>query len=147
MWVVDSSPGSTPSNSTPSTPLPHITTHSNPQSGSSLSPPPPIPHNPSPISLSHPAAPHQPHAASSTPQAFPPLAHLSTSSPSVSASALPGAHVSGRLNGVVSLTDILNLFARASGMQPSDPEQARRFRRGSSASTRSSYSGRGPVVG
>jgi hypothetical protein len=34
--------------------------------------------------------------------------------------------MSGRLSGVVSLTDILNLFARASGLQPSDPEEARR---------------------
>lgn len=42
--------------------------------------------------------------------------------------------MSGRLSGVVSLTDILNLFARASGLQPSDPEEARRARRGSSAS-------------
>ena len=31
---------------------------------------------------------------------------------SVSASALPGANISGRLCGVVSLTDILNLFVR-----------------------------------
>ena len=51
--------------------------------------------------------------------------------------------MSGRLSGVVSLTDILNLFARASGLQPSDPEEARRARRGSSASSRSGVSGRG----
>ena len=50
--------------------------------------------------------------------------------------------MSGRLSGVVSLTDILNLFARASGLQPSDPEEARRARRGSSASSRSGVSGR-----
>lgn len=53
--------------------------------------------------------------------------------------------MSARLSGVVSLTDVLNLFARASGLQPSDPEEARRARRGSSASasSRSGVSGRG----
>jgi hypothetical protein len=42
--------------------------------------------------------------------------------------------MSGRLAGVVSLTDILNLFARASGLTPGDPEVARRRRRQSSGS-------------
>ena len=45
--------------------------------------------------------------------------------------------MSGRLSGVVSLTDILNLFARASGLHPTSPEEARRQRRGSSSSSRS----------
>ncbi len=45
--------------------------------------------------------------------------------------------MSGRLSGVVSLTDILNLFARASGLHPTDPDEARRNRRGSSSSSRS----------
>lgn len=45
--------------------------------------------------------------------------------------------MSGRLSGVVSLTDILNLFARASGLHPTNPEEARRQRRGSSSSARS----------
>ncbi|KAL2751926.1 hypothetical protein ACRALDRAFT_1078342 [Sodiomyces alcalophilus JCM 7366] len=57
----------------------------------------------------------------------------------IPASALPGAHISGRLTGVVSLTDILNLFARSSGLRPSDPgEQRARRRRSSSSSVRPS---------
>ncbi|CAK4022823.1 hypothetical protein DOTSEDRAFT_179240 [Lecanosticta acicola] len=54
---------------------------------------------------------------------------------SVSAASLPGANMSGRLSGVVSLTDILNLFARASGLHPGDPEETRRRRRQSSSSS------------
>lgn len=58
---------------------------------------------------------------------------------SVPAAVLPGAGLSGRLTGVVSLTDILNLFARSSGLSPSDPsEQRARRRRSSSASVRPS---------
>ncbi|KAM7221542.1 hypothetical protein V8F06_003114 [Rhypophila decipiens] len=58
---------------------------------------------------------------------------------SVPASALPGACLSGRLTGVVSLTDILNLFALKSGLSPSDPsEQRARRRRSSSSSVRPS---------
>ncbi len=58
---------------------------------------------------------------------------------SVPAAALPGAHLSGRLSGVVSLTDILNLFAKSSGLHPSDPgEQRARRRRSSSSSMRPS---------
>ena len=67
-------------------------------------------------------------------QASPPFTPSSTS-PSVSASALPGTHMSGRLSGVVSLTDILNLFARASGLNPSDPSETRRHRRRSSSAS------------
>lgn len=80
-------------------------------------------------------------------QTLPPLPPLSSSAPTVSASAAPGVHFSGRLSGVVSLTDVLNLFARASGLQPSDPEEARRARRGSSASSRSAVSERRVLVG
>ncbi|KAI8627490.1 hypothetical protein F5Y19DRAFT_167459 [Xylariaceae sp. FL1651] len=59
--------------------------------------------------------------------------------PSVTASALPGAHLSGRLTGVVTLTDIFNLFARSTGLHPSDPsEQRARRRRSSSSSLRPS---------
>jgi CBS domain-containing protein len=55
------------------------------------------------------------------------------------ASALPGSHLSGRLTGVVTLTDILNLFARSTGLNPSDPsEQRARRRRSSSSSVRPS---------
>ncbi|KAI1483778.1 hypothetical protein F4774DRAFT_366467 [Daldinia eschscholtzii] len=55
------------------------------------------------------------------------------------ASTLPGSHLSGRLIGVVTLTDILNLFARSTGLNPSDPsEQRARRRRSSSSSVRPS---------
>lgn len=52
---------------------------------------------------------------------------------SVPASAFPGAHLSGRLSGVVSLTDILNLFAKTTGLRPSDPADIRARRRRSSS--------------
>ncbi|KAK0724821.1 hypothetical protein B0H67DRAFT_116251 [Lasiosphaeris hirsuta] len=55
---------------------------------------------------------------------------------------LPGSHLSGRLTGVVSLTDILNLFAKSSGLHPADPsEQRARRRRSSSNSVRPSLDG------
>lgn len=54
---------------------------------------------------------------------------------SISASQLPGANVSGRLCGLVSLTDVLNILARASGLSPGDPETTRRRRRRSSSSS------------
>ncbi|KAF2174773.1 hypothetical protein K469DRAFT_680870 [Zopfia rhizophila CBS 207.26] len=68
--------------------------------------------------------------------ASPSPAHLSgTQAPAISASSIPGASLSGRLSGVISLTDILNLFARASGLNPHDPDEARRARRRSSSSS------------
>jgi hypothetical protein len=74
----------------------------------------------------------------STPQS--PLPAQSFSSPP--AAAMPGAHVSGRLTGVVSLTDILNLFAKSSGLHPADPDAQRaRRRRSSSSSVRPSLDG------
>ena len=153
MWVVDAS---TPNSSAPSTPLPqHATLHSNHQrhsSNTSFSTPqlatpssnpvsPPNIHN-TPITIAHPPPAHPPQLTTSLPQANPPFQPLSAT-PSVSASALPGQHISGRLNGVVSLTDVLNLFAKATGLHPDDPEDARRKRRGSSSSSRS---GRGPAL-
>lgn len=54
---------------------------------------------------------------------------------SVPASSLPGASLSGHLCGVVSLTDVLNLFAHASGLSPVNPEETRRRRRESSSSS------------
>ncbi|MCJ1477065.1 cell separation during budding [Lambiella insularis] len=96
--------------------------------------------SPSPSS-SGPPTPSVPHAvvqnpyhASTAPQATPSFTPLA-STPTVSASALPGVNMSGRLSGVVSLTDILNLFARASGLNPSDPAETRRHRRRSSSSS------------
>lgn len=60
-----------------------------------------------------------------------------TSGPGISVSAgqLPGAAMSGRLSGVVSLTDVLNVLARASGLSPGDPDETRRRRRRSSSSS------------
>lgn len=50
-----------------------------------------------------------------------------------------GGCLSGRLTGVVTLTDILNLFAKVSGLHPTDPsEQRARRRRSSSSSIRPS---------
>ncbi|EFW20098.1 cell separation during budding [Coccidioides posadasii str. Silveira] len=89
-------------------------------SSSPSSPPLPqsaLPHHPTPI------APSQ-----SSPGIYP--ASLSSAIP---ASALPGARLSGRLVGVVSLTDILNLYARASGLKPADPSDIRSRRRRSSS--------------
>ncbi|PKS10876.1 hypothetical protein jhhlp_002633 [Lomentospora prolificans] len=66
---------------------------------------------------------------------------------SIPASALPGAHLSGRLSGVVSLTDILNLFAKSTGLKPSDPsEQRARRRRSSSSSVRPSIDSSRPSI-
>ncbi|KZF18876.1 hypothetical protein L228DRAFT_251740 [Xylona heveae TC161] len=59
----------------------------------------------------------------------------SSTAPSVSAAAMPGARMSGRLSGVVSITDILNLYARASGLNPNDPNETRKSRRRSSSSS------------
>ncbi|KAL8987823.1 MAG: hypothetical protein Q9177_003015 [Variospora cf. flavescens] len=84
--------------------------------------------------LSQPSVSHPPSHLSSLPQSSPPFIPLSNS-PSVSASAMPGANMGGRLAGVVSLTDILNLFARASGLHPTDPDERRRQRRRSSSSS------------
>jgi hypothetical protein len=53
----------------------------------------------------------------------------------VTAGTIPRCSISGRLTGVVSLTDILNTFAKASGLHPLEPSQMRRQRcRSSSAS-------------
>ncbi|KAL8972801.1 MAG: hypothetical protein Q9197_002616 [Variospora fuerteventurae] len=84
--------------------------------------------------LSQPSVSHPPSHLSSLPQSNPPFLPLSNS-PSISASAMPGANMGGRLAGVVSLTDILNLFARASGLHPTDPDERRRQRRRSSSSS------------
>lgn len=55
--------------------------------------------------------------------------------PAVPAAALMGARMSGRLSGVVSLTDILNTFAKSTGLKPSDPGAQRARRRKSSSSS------------
>lgn len=67
---------------------------------------------------------------------------IGSSHPAVSASAMPGKGISGKLTGVVSLTDVLNLFARQSGLIVGEPGSDRsRRRRSSSISTRRSLEG------
>ncbi|KAI0127369.1 hypothetical protein BJ170DRAFT_595238 [Xylariales sp. AK1849] len=64
----------------------------------------------------------------------------------VPASSMAGSHLSGHLTGVVTLTDILNLFAKTSGLHPSDPsEQRARRRRSSSSSLRPSEASRSSI--
>ena len=87
---------------------------------------------------------------SSTPSATgPPYTTNVASGPGISAANLPGASLSGRLTGVISLTDILNLFARATGLHPHDPAELRRQRRRSSSSSmrRSVESNRSESIG
>lgn len=113
MWVVDSpSPASSGSSTPALTP-------------SVLVPPSPI--APLPVTAVGPTA------VNSTAPTH--LASAGAVAPAISASAIPGASLSGRLSGVISLTDILNLFARASGLHPHDPDEARRARRRSSSSS------------
>ena len=92
---------------------------------------------PSPSSSAPPTPSHttsfQPQALHAHPTSMgPPYTSSLASTPSAS---LPGQHMSGRLSGVVSLTDVLNIFARASGLNPTDPSEARRRRRRSSSSS------------
>ncbi|KAF2685683.1 hypothetical protein K458DRAFT_364627 [Lentithecium fluviatile CBS 122367] len=109
MWVVDA-----PSPASSGPPTPAITP-------AVLVPPSPI----TPLPAAGPTA-----VASPAPTNLP-----GTAAPAISASSIPGASLSGRLSGVISLTDILNLFARASGLHPHDPDEARRARRRSSSSS------------
>ncbi|KAF2641266.1 hypothetical protein P280DRAFT_489672 [Massarina eburnea CBS 473.64] len=118
MWVVDA-----PSPASSGPPTPAIT----PATPAVFVPPSPV--TPLPIAVS---------TSGPSPVVSPAPAHLAGSgavAPSISASAIPGASMSGHLNGVISLTDILNLFARASGLHPHDPDEARRARRRSSSSS------------
>ncbi|RMZ88017.1 hypothetical protein DV736_g4755, partial [Chaetothyriales sp. CBS 134916] len=55
--------------------------------------------------------------------ALPKSLFTATAGPSISASSLPGQRISGKLVGVVSLTDILILFARAGGLHAADPSE------------------------
>lgn len=76
------------------------------------------------------------------PQSYvPPTAAPSSPIPTMAmpASALAGVRLSGKLSGVISLTDILNIFAKFTGLHPTDPgEQRARRRRSSSSSVRPS---------
>ncbi|KAI9738192.1 MAG: cell separation during budding [Cirrosporium novae-zelandiae] len=115
MWITDAP---SPSSSAPPTPS-HSTI---------VLPPPSVIHPAPPPHSAHSVSPPQPPAS---PHATPPFMPTSpTSSIPSGASGL-----SGRLCGVVSLTDILNLFARASGLNPSDPAETRKNRRRSSSSS------------
>ena len=125
MWVVESA---SPSPSAPATPL--------------LTPSFPVP---------TPTTAPPGNAPASTPTILIPPTSIATGPQSplpgqtiaaVPSSALPGARISGRLTGVVSLTDILNLFAKSSGLRPADPsEQRARRRRSSSSSVRPNLEG------
>jgi hypothetical protein len=53
----------------------------------------------------------------------------------ISSSGMPGNGLSGHLVGVISQTDILNLYARVSGLSPLDPAETRSRRRRSSSSS------------
>ncbi|RLL95742.1 hypothetical protein CFD26_103683 [Aspergillus turcosus] len=139
LWVTDPlSPSSsgppTPSHSSVQLPLAAST---NPTQSPPVSPPPSTTNLPAPnYSSPHLPSPPQPfmNAASLThPASSLGLPHAVA--PSIPASALPGARLSGRLVGVVSLTDILNLHARASGLSPADPAESRSRRRRSSSSS------------
>ena len=117
MWVVEMP---SPASSGPPTPA---------STPAVLVPPSPI--TPLPTTTSTPGALVTP----SPPPLLPPYTTTVTPAPAISAVAIPGASMSGRLSGVVSLTDILNLFARASGLSPHDPAETRRARRRSSSSS------------
>jgi CBS domain-containing protein len=124
MWVTEPI---SPSSSGPPTPSPHpatlVPTSSHSSSVSSASGQSQIiPPSPSNFNSPHPAP------SNSTPFVTP-------TGPSVSASALPGARISGHLVGVVSLTDILILFAKASGLPVADLGELRIGRRRSSSSS------------
>jgi CBS domain-containing protein len=77
-------------------------------------------------------------SASSTPS----TPHLPTSTPHIAISpastplvATPPSLMMGKLQAVVSLTDILNLFARVEGLKPANPNEARMNRRRSSCTS------------
>jgi CBS domain-containing protein len=144
MWITDPSPS--PASSGPPTPSIHPATLS--MSGPTPIAPPPI------FTTSHPfvsplttqavPTPTSPTATSPTPSQPTNTyntPHLPSASPqhhsSISATSVPwtGGSLSGRLVGVVSLTDVLNLFAKASGLSPADPEATRKARRRSSSSS------------
>ncbi|KAJ5679036.1 Protein sds23 [Penicillium macrosclerotiorum] len=146
LWVTDPlSPSSsgppTPSHSNVHIPLASSAAPATSGSNPALSPPPsplPLPTSPSAQPPNHatPYLPTLPQSYSSS-NPFPPASSTGINpalTTSIPASSLPGARLSGRLVGVVSLTDILNLHARATGLSPADPAESRRRRRSSSSS-------------
>ncbi|PGH13999.1 hypothetical protein AJ79_03268 [Helicocarpus griseus UAMH5409] len=141
MWVTDPQ---SPSSSGPSTPS-HSAVHIplNNQSTAPVQPqgPPPAAPVPPPVTTSnlpssptpHFAQPH--HPAPLSPSGTSQSPYPQPMSSAIPAASLPGARLSGHLVGVVSLTDILNLYARASGLSPADPSLYRSQRRRSSSSS------------
>ena len=121
MWIVDDPANPSPSGSVPPSPGLHGRANGGDVVQAHVALPPPT----------RPAVPGA-GADMMLPHASP---HPITPGVSVPAAQLPGANISGRLSGVVSLTDVLNLFARASGLRPGDPEELRRRRRGSSSAS------------
>jgi CBS domain-containing protein len=107
MWIVDE-----PSPSSSGPPTPALTP-------ATLAPP------PGPLSGGHSSTVPTPIVTPHTPQ--------NPGNSTLTSAAMPT--MSGRLTGVVSLTDILNLFARASGLNPHDPNETRRHRRRSSSAS------------
>ncbi|PLN81287.1 CBS domain protein [Aspergillus taichungensis] len=140
LWVTDPLSPSSSGPPTPSMSSVHIPLATN-SPGSNSAQSPPVSPLPGASTLQPPShtAPHHP----SPPQGFLGSSFLSSSGasvahavvPSAPASILPGGRLSGSLVGVVSLTDILHLYARASGLSPLNPAETRsRHRRSSSSS-------------
>lgn len=143
LWVTDPvSPASsgppTPSHSSVHIPLSSSAGQASAATHTAGSPPPsPLPtptaqptHHISPY-LAAPVTPYKAPSTGSISSGVPVPPSLSHSIPSA---ALDGARLSGRLVGVISLTDILNLHARATGLNPNDPAESRSRRRRSSSS-------------
>lgn len=128
----------------PGSPLSHSAAHLSPSlSGNEQVVSPPLP-SPSVVMNTLPASHHPPGVSHSQahpqsqnygngPTLSPPMAP--SMGPTIGATGLPGTGISGRLVGVVSQTDILNLYARASGLSPLDPAETRSRRRRSSSSS------------
>ncbi|OQE30264.1 hypothetical protein PENFLA_c003G00711 [Penicillium flavigenum] len=143
LWVTDPLSPTSSGPPTPSQSSVHIPLSNSigPTTGYIANSPPPSPSAPVPPSAqpSKYTAPHLP--APNPPYTYPaPGVSVPVTSPishSIPSSALDGARLSGRLVGVVSLTDILNLHARASGLNPADPAESRSRRRRSSSSSQS----------
>jgi hypothetical protein len=78
-------------------------------------------------------SPTQPATPLAAPTTGPPASPVPSAA--VPASAMAGARMSGKLTGVISLTDILNMFAKYTGLHPADPDAQRARRRRSSSSS------------
>lgn len=133
LWVTDPHSPSSSGPPTPSHSSFHVShpTPANPPAANSAAQPLSAPPSASNGQSTAPPTPN--YTYSHAPASSPGLPPSITSS--IPASSLPGARRSGRLVGLVSLTDILNLYARASGLNPADPAEFRSRRRRSSSSS------------